>query len=176
MQAVTLPRKSPEFAIQMPDGKQLLLSSYRGKPVVLAFILTTCPHCQAYTRLLMKAQTDYGPRGLQIVESAIEEKAKPAVPGFIRAFQPPFPVGYNEYITAVDFLQHPRMEVLHMPVAVFIDRQGMILAQYTAADPFMQENIAEKSLRAKIEELLASGAAPAAKTPAKKTAAAAKKK
>ncbi len=130
IQAATLPRKSPEFAIQMPDGKQLLLSSYKGKPVCLAFILTTCSHCQAFTRLLIKAQNEFGPRGLQAVESAIEEKAAPAVPGFVRAFQPPFPVGYNDHITTVDFLQHPRMEILHMPAIVFIGHdRGAISGQ-----------------------------------------------
>ncbi|MDQ6699279.1 MAG: hypothetical protein M3Z36_03735 [Acidobacteriota bacterium] len=35
------PRKSPEFAVQMPGGGQTLVSSYRGKVVVLAFLYTT---------------------------------------------------------------------------------------------------------------------------------------
>jgi len=175
IQAATLPRKSPEFAIQMPDGKQLLLSSYKGKPVCLAFILTTCSHCQAFTRLLIKAQNEFGPRGLQAVESAIEEKAAPAVPGFVRAFQPPFPVGYNDHITTVDFLQHPRMEILHMPAIVFIDRQGVIVAQYQASDAFMGDAVVEKNLRDKIEELLSSNAPSAKKAPAKKAAAPPKK-
>jgi len=39
--AAQIPRKSPEFVIQLPDGKQLLVSSYRGKVLCLAFILTT---------------------------------------------------------------------------------------------------------------------------------------
>lgn len=39
--AIDIPRKSPEFAIQMPDGKQLLVSNYRGKVLCLVFILTT---------------------------------------------------------------------------------------------------------------------------------------
>jgi protein-disulfide isomerase len=41
-----LPRKSPEFTIVEPSGKQTLLSSYKGKVVVLEFISTSCPHCQ----------------------------------------------------------------------------------------------------------------------------------
>jgi hypothetical protein len=39
--AVDIPRKSPEFAIQTTDGKQLLVSQYRGKVLCLVFILTT---------------------------------------------------------------------------------------------------------------------------------------
>jgi len=36
-----VPRKSHEFVIMPPDGKQVLLSSYRGKVVCFLFILTT---------------------------------------------------------------------------------------------------------------------------------------
>jgi hypothetical protein len=39
--AAQIPRKSPEFAIQLLDGKQLLVSSYQGKVLCLVFILTT---------------------------------------------------------------------------------------------------------------------------------------
>ena len=39
--ATELPRKATEFVIQMQDGKQLLVSQYRGKVLCLVFILTT---------------------------------------------------------------------------------------------------------------------------------------
>ena len=35
------PRKSPELAIQLTDGKQVKVSDYRGKVLCLVFILTT---------------------------------------------------------------------------------------------------------------------------------------
>lgn len=39
--AAEIPRKAPEFAIQTADGKQLLVSQYRGKVLCLVFIITT---------------------------------------------------------------------------------------------------------------------------------------
>lgn len=39
--AAEVPRKSPEFAVELPDGKQVLVSSFRGKVLCLAFVLTT---------------------------------------------------------------------------------------------------------------------------------------
>ena len=39
-----LPRKSPEFTIMSPAGKQVLISSFKGKVLVLPFMFTTCPH------------------------------------------------------------------------------------------------------------------------------------
>jgi hypothetical protein len=39
--AVNLPRPASEVAISMPSGGQELLSQYRGKIVILGFILST---------------------------------------------------------------------------------------------------------------------------------------
>ena len=39
--AAEIPRKAAEFPIQLTDGKQLLVSQYRGKVLCLVFILTT---------------------------------------------------------------------------------------------------------------------------------------
>ncbi len=39
--AVTIPRKAGELAIALPNGKTELLSTYRGRPVIVAFILST---------------------------------------------------------------------------------------------------------------------------------------
>src|SRR5260221_8632408 len=86
------PRPSPDFAISLNDGSQINLSQYRGKVLVVAFILTYCPHCQFTVETLSKMQKEYGPRGLQVAASAIEDMASLAVPDFIKKFQPGFPV------------------------------------------------------------------------------------
>ncbi len=39
--AADVPRQAPEFAVQLTDGKQVLVSSYKGKVLCLAFILTS---------------------------------------------------------------------------------------------------------------------------------------
>jgi len=39
--AIEIPRKSPEFVIDMGPNKQLLVSQFRGKVLCLVFILTT---------------------------------------------------------------------------------------------------------------------------------------
>jgi len=91
--AADVPRPSPDFAINTIEGPQIRLSAYKGKVCVLAFILTTCPHCQKTVGYLSAIQKEYGPRGLQVVASAIEDMAKMNVPDFIKNFQPSFPVG-----------------------------------------------------------------------------------
>ena len=160
VEAINVPRKSPELAINLNGGKQVLLSQYRGKVVVVAFILTWCPHCQKTIGYLAKDQNAYGPRGFQVLASAIEDVAAANVPGFIRQFNPPFPVGFDTLTVAIDYLEHPPMLIPHMPILAFIDRQGIIRAQYEGDDKFLSEDRQEKNLADKIEELLKEAAPP----------------
>jgi peroxiredoxin len=168
--AQQLPRKAPDFTINLNGGKKIQLSQYKGKGVVLAFILTTCSHCQATTGLLTRLQAEYGPRGLQVLESAIDQGGEAFVPRFIQTYQPGFPVGFNDFAASTSFMQHPPMKTMYMPALAFIDRQGNIVAQYIGNDPDMTEAIQEKSLRTQIEKILK----PAAGAPASKSGAAKK--
>jgi hypothetical protein len=54
-----------------------------------------------------------------------------------------------------------------MPGLVFIDKDGLIRAQYEGRDAFLEETGVEKNIRAKVEEMLKPPAA-AKKTGAKK--------
>ena len=166
--AGTLPRPAGEFSVSTTAGKPVLLSQYKGKVVALMFFLTYCSHCQKITSFLIEDQNQYGPRGFQVLASAVEDGAAAAVPGFLKKFNPPFPVGYNVRQPVVDFLQRPIAERLLMPQLVFIDRRGVLLEQYAGDSPFLDEAKAAQNLRSKIEELLLQGAATGKKNPAKK--------
>ena len=39
--AADIPRKSPDFVVQLVGGKQIKVSDYQGKVLCLVFILTT---------------------------------------------------------------------------------------------------------------------------------------
>ena len=154
-----VPRPSPDFAINMTGGEQIHLSQYKGKVCVVAFILTTCPHCQKTVQYLSAIQNEYGSRGVQVVASAIESMANMNVPDFIKRFQPSFPVGFNDQEVVQRFLQHPVMLRMFMPQLVFIDRQGTIRAQYPGEDNFFAKD-QDQHLRDQIDALLQETPAP----------------
>lgn len=155
LQAQEIPRKAGEWAIQMPDGKQLQLSSYRGKVVVLAFILTTCPHCQKTVGILTKIQNDYGPRGVQVLASAAEGNAKTTVPGFVQNFHPTFPVGYNDDAQKLlDFWQFTRARFPLMPIVLIIDRQGVVRFEHEGHDDKFFGDQQDQNFRSQLDELL----------------------
>jgi peroxiredoxin len=166
--AAELPRPSPDFAINLGQGKQVRISQYKGKTVVVAFILTYCSHCQKAIGALSKVQKDYSQRGLQVIASATEDMAAAALPGFLRQFDPPFPVGVNTTAEFIAYMQHPVMLQLYMPGLVFIDKNGTIVAQYEGRDAFLEETSVEKNIRAKVEQMLAPPAAAPKKAAGKK--------
>ena len=59
-------RKAPELSFNIPGKGPQLLSQYRGKVVALSFIFTTCPHCQAESKVMTKFQQEFASRGLQV--------------------------------------------------------------------------------------------------------------
>jgi len=163
-----VPRKAGEWTIQIPGGAPISLSEYKSKPVLLAFILTTCPHCQHAVELLSKLQPEYAPRGLQILASAIDQNAASTVPLFIRYMHPPFPVGFDEVTAMLSFAGYSPALLPHMPIMLFVDRHGNVLEQHEGADQTYFGDQEEQNLRKSIDALLAPPKRPL-KNPAPKT-------
>jgi peroxiredoxin len=165
--AAEIPRQAPDFSIQLTGGKQIKVSDYRGKVLCLTFILTTCPHCQKTTQLLDGMYADLAPKGFAVLEAAINEN--PDIPAFISQFKVPFPVGTAGVLAALDYIQWPKDKRPLVPFVVFIDRQGVIRAQYTGVDEAFFDSQQEQHMRDEVEKLLNEGAGkakPAHKKPA----------
>jgi len=150
--AQQVPRPAGEFAIKMPNGQVTLLSQYAGKVVVLAFISTTCPHCQHTTQVLSALQSEYGPRGVQFLAAAFNPDAAALVPGFIAQFRPTFPVGSADRDSVLEYEQASLAKPNFVPDLLFIDRKRVIRAQHDGADEFFKDQ--EKSIRDMLDSLL----------------------
>src|SRR5581483_6219589 len=146
---VKTPRKAPELAFTLPEQGKKLLSQYRGKVVALEFILTTCPHCQAASRVMTKLQQEYGSRGFQALDVAINTTDEQVVEAFVRNFQVGFPVGYTPQDQAMAFLGFSMAERMMVPQLILIDRKGYIHYQ---TPPLGDENsMKEETIRQRIE-------------------------
>ena len=168
LQAATVPRPSPEYAVKLSAQKQVLLSQYRGKVVLLMFFLTTCPHCQTTSELVERLNKEYGPRGLQPLAVAFNANAEALVPDFVRTYGLTFPVGYDQRDTVYSYLDRQATQRTFVPIVTFIDRKGVIRHQHFGDDAFFRNQ--EANIRALVEQLLrelgaASRARPRKKTP-----------
>ena len=69
--AVAAPPKpgdpAPDFELKSMQGKTVKLSGLRGKPVVLHFWATWCPHCLSEMPMLEKADRELAARGVRVL-------------------------------------------------------------------------------------------------------------
>ncbi len=157
------PRPAPELSINMPDGSQKLLSSLKGKPVMLSFFFTTCPHCQDMSRLLSsQIVPEYAPKGVQFLAAAFDDNAKEQVGDFNAKYARGFPVGWVERGSVYEFLQKSIVVPLYVPIVVFIDRKGIIQSEYIGDPTFLKDP--PHNVRAELDKLLAKPAVAAKPT------------
>ena len=147
-------RPSPPITIERTAGPDLNLRQYRGKVVALAFIQTTCPHCQALTTELNLIARDYAARGVQVLECAFNPDATATMPEFLERFRPGFPVGFSNQVAVMSYLQYSILDPrpVYVPHMVFLDRTGVIRADYPGESEFFQK--AGPNIRAQLDKLL----------------------
>jgi cytochrome oxidase Cu insertion factor (SCO1/SenC/PrrC family) len=130
-----VPRPAPNLDFVDANGKHIMLSSYRGKVVVIQFLLTTCSHCQAFSGVLTKMQAELGPRGFQalgVAWNAMEDPKTPApqmVRDYASKYAGDFPVGYDAHEPILAFLGDSVLDRLGFPQVVVVDKKGVIRAQ-----------------------------------------------
>jgi len=166
-----VPRKSPEFTITDPSGKPMLLSSLKGKIVVLPFMFTTCPHCQREAQMLTTLQKEFAGRGVVMVGTVFNDANGAMAAQFAKEFNVGFPVGYATREQVISYLGLSVMDRWVVPQVAILDKQGNIVAQSAATGtPELQD---EAYLRTFLDKLTkggattSTGAKPAAKTVAK---------
>jgi peroxiredoxin len=160
-----LPRPSPEFTIVQPSGKTILLSSFKGKVVVLEFLFVKSQHCVRVAQTLNRLNSELGPRGFQAVGVAFDAPDPRKTGGDLLAtmadsFQLSYPVGYASHSDVDRYLGRTGNEVLAIPQLVVIDRAGVIRAVTGRSVDLILED--EHSLRTLVDGLLKEAAPPRA--------------
>lgn len=147
-------RKAPELAFTVPGQGQKLLSQYRGKVVALEFVFTTCPHCQAASKVMSRFQREYGPQGFQAIDVAVNDNADLLVENFVKENQVAFPVGWMSKDQMLSFTGFKDGRFV-VPQMVMIDRKGYIRYQTPALeDEGWDKLMKEDAIKQHIEELL----------------------
>ncbi len=147
-------RKAPELKFTIPSEGQKTLSQYEGKVVAIEFIFTTCPHCKAASHLMTKLQNEYGARGLQVIDIAVNPNADLLVDDFAKEQQVSFPVGWTQSDTMTTFMGFSPGRYV-VPQLVLIDRKGFIHYQTPATeDSTWDQLMKEDVIRKDIEQLL----------------------
>ncbi len=155
-----VPRPAKEFICPDQNGNKIALSSFKGKVVVVQFLITTCSHCQALSQMLTKLQAEYGPKGFQAIGVAFNEANAAMVKSYIEDHHIGIPVGYAPRDAVLEYLGVSVMDQrLTVPQVVVIDRSGQVRAQTDVAGT--RELVDESYLRGLIGQLLTTHAGAA---------------
>jgi thiol-disulfide isomerase/thioredoxin len=112
-------QKAPTLVLRDLRGRDLRLSDYRGKVVLLNFWATWCPPCRAEIPDLVRMQREYKERGLQVIGVTYPPQTVREVRQFIRKLRVNYPVALGTKETKALFDQSETL-----PVTVVIDREG----------------------------------------------------
>src|ERR1700687_930303 len=131
VQGASTPRPLADISVPTPEGKNIRLSQYRGKVMVIALISSTCDHCLISMEMLSKLHKEYGPRGFQAFAVAADDNAAKMVGPLARVRQPGFPLGYLDQNTTMQLCDFKREDHPFVPMYLFVDRKGTVRFQYS---------------------------------------------
>jgi thiol-disulfide isomerase/thioredoxin len=152
--AADAPKLAAPFTIQRVGSPSIQLSQYRGKVVLVAFMSTTCPHCQQLTRELTLINKEYEARGVQILGCVFNPNANLLVSQFIASFQPSFPVGFSDNNTVTAYFGRSPNDPtpFYVPHLLFVDRTGHVQGDYAGESDFMKAP--DANIRAQLDKML----------------------
>jgi len=74
---------APEFKVKDLNDKDVSLTDYKGKVVLVNFWATWCDPCRVEIPWLIEMQDKYGPKGFTVLGIAMDEEGKPVVAPFV---------------------------------------------------------------------------------------------
>jgi peptidyl-prolyl cis-trans isomerase B (cyclophilin B) len=168
---------APNFSLLGIDGQTYTLSGFKGRPVVLEFIATWCPHCQNDAPMMNQLAAAYKSKGVQVlainatVYGHTYEQTGSQAPAtmsdlqwFHDTFSVSFPLLFDKELKSANDYQ-----VASYPTIYIVDQNGNIGFQ-----PLQARVPNYSTLAAALDKLLAAPAPPVepgAVTPAATSAA-----
>ncbi|MFL6438495.1 MAG: TlpA disulfide reductase family protein [Terriglobales bacterium] len=114
-------KEAPDFALQDLQGKQVKLSDFRGKAVLLNFWATWCGPCKIEMPWFVELQKQYGPQGFEIVGVALDDSGKDEIQKFAKE------MGVNYTILQGQDAVGDAYGAIGLPTTFYIDRNGKII-------------------------------------------------
>jgi cytochrome c biogenesis protein CcmG/thiol:disulfide interchange protein DsbE len=135
-------RNAPDFGLPDRSGTLQSLSAFRDRVVVLNFWATWCKPCRQEMPALNAIAREYATRGVTVLGVAMDERGWAAVSPFLSQFPVTYPILMGNPRVARDY-----GGLKTLPLTVFIDRGGRIVATHSEA-------LTEAQLRKAVEAML----------------------
>jgi peroxiredoxin len=142
-QKIKIGMQAPDFTAPDPEGKQITLSTIKGKVTIVDFWASWCKPCRIENPNLVKLYDKYHSKGLEIISVSLERGNQKAI--WIEAIKKDLLNWYN--VSNLKFWQDPIAQaysVSSIPATFILDENGTVVAQ----------RLRGTELEAKIKELL----------------------
>jgi len=134
--------KAPDFSLKDLNGRQVTLSSLKGKVVLLNFWATWCPPCISEMPVFNRLYKEMRARGFEVVAISADRSE-----GYLRDYTSKhsldFKVLYDE-----DRSVTKQYKVFSMPTTFLIDKTGVIVEKF-----FGEYDWTDQEIKKKIEKL-----------------------
>ena len=133
--ANSAPRPAPDVTLKDLDGKDLSLSQYKGKVVLVNFWATWCEPCQVEIPWLIEMQQKYAAKGFTVLGIAMDEEGASVVTPWVQKerfdvngskSQMNYPIVIGNDAAADKF-----GGLLGYPTSVLVSRDGTIIKRIT---------------------------------------------
>ena len=113
--------RASDFTLKDLDGRDVRLSDYKGKTIVLYFMATWCPECRGSIPRLKEIYSSYNAKGLVLLSiDVMESKEKAAA--YSRKYNLPYAILLDE-----DGKVYRSYGVGGVPLKALINRNGRII-------------------------------------------------
>ncbi|WNZ09404.1 TlpA disulfide reductase family protein [Streptomyces sp. 11x1] len=139
---------APDLSGKTIDGKQLDLSAYQGKIIVLNVWGSWCAPCRAEAPNLAKVSEDLADRGVQFVGiNTRDTSTRPAI-AFEKQYKVEYPSLYDPTGKLLLRFEKGSLNPQLIPSTLVVDREGKLAAR-------TQQALSEEKLRKMLDPILA---------------------
>ena len=142
------PRPVNPFAVTTFDGRQVSLDDLKGRPFVLMFLSTDCPHCQETTQRIGPVYQELQPKGLQIVGLSLNPTDNAGLREYAARFGAKHPLALSSREEFSRITKLSVMQRIYYPYVLFIDSAGIIQEEHQGSEEAWFANIESNFLAA----------------------------
>lgn len=115
------PVNAPDFNLSNTSGKNISLSDFRGKVLVINFFATWCPPCKDEIPGFVNVYNRLKDHGFAIIGISLDSDTRDELPGFIKKYGITYPIVLGNREIAARY-----GKVQTIPATFLVDRKGMI--------------------------------------------------
>lgn len=147
------PRPAEPFEGVSYDGRKVSLDGLKGKPAVLMFFSTDCPHCQRTALVVDPIYRSLRQQGFEIVGLSLNPTDNSGLREFARRFQASFPLTLSSRPEFSRIAGVSVMTRIYYPYLLFLDKNGVIQEEHQGSEQAWFDNL-EVNFQRAVERLM----------------------